>query len=209
MSSGILRAGAGKRRSSSARSSLLYCVHNADRYPRFEPCRLIPPLWPDALFGPKPPRRARLSLGAGGKGRAAAFGFLPMRLDQLALAVVDAVLDDLRRPAVEILLARLELAVDQFAVAHLDAVEARDFGVGFKREAAFDGLERAERLRAVDRRRLGMRCCRSLRRSGSPPSKRRRPSTSAFPQGRPPPARRRSWQGCIPARGWPRPLPVL
>lgn len=146
MSSGILRAGAGKRRSSSARSSLLYCVHNADRYPRFEPCRLIPPLWPDALFGPKPPRRARLSLGAGGKGRSAACGFLPMRLDQLALAVVDAVLDDLRRPAVEILLARLELAVDQFAVAHLDAVEARDFGVGFKREAAFDGLERAERL---------------------------------------------------------------
>ena len=69
MSSGILRAGAGKRRSSSARSSPLYCVHNADRYPRFEPCRLIPPLWPDALFGPKPPRRARLSLGAGGKGQ--------------------------------------------------------------------------------------------------------------------------------------------
>ena len=54
--------------------------------------------------------------------------------------MVDFVLNDLRRPAVEILLARLELAVDQFAVAHLDAVEARDFGVGFKREAAFDGL---------------------------------------------------------------------
>lgn len=104
------------------------CQDDEDRYPRLEPCRLMPPLWPDALFGPKPPRRARLSLG--GKGRSAAFGFLPMRLDQLALAVVDAVLDDLRRPAGEILLARFQLAVDQLVVPDLDAVEACHLGVG-------------------------------------------------------------------------------
>ena len=50
-------------------------------------------------------------------------------LDQLALAVVDHVLDELGGPAGEVALAADEGAVHQLVVDHLDALVAGDLGL--------------------------------------------------------------------------------
>lgn len=55
-----------------------------------------------------------------------------VRLDKLALSVVDHVLDDLRRPTGEVSLARHERSVHQLVVRYLNAAVARHVRVGLR-----------------------------------------------------------------------------
>ena len=74
----------------------------------------MPPLWPDLVRSDARMPYALLAL------RQRVFW-----LNKLALTVVDHMLDELRRPAGEVLLTRLQRAVHQLVVRHLDAVVAR------------------------------------------------------------------------------------
>lgn len=68
------------------------------------------------------------------------------RLYELALAVIDHMLDHLCFPTREVALAMLELAIDEFVKSELRVVIAGDFAqlVFGAREAAFFGLERGK-----------------------------------------------------------------
>ena len=68
------------------------------------------------------------------------------RLNELALAVVDHVLDHLRLPAGEVALAMLEFTIDELVKSELHVVVAGDLAqlVFGAREAAFLGFERGE-----------------------------------------------------------------
>ena len=90
---------------------------------------------------------ARLDSRSFMRGKPARFkSLLRNRLNELALAVVDHVLDHLRFPAGEVALAMLEFAIDELVKSELHVVVAGDLAqlVFGAREAAFFGFERGE-----------------------------------------------------------------